>query len=135
MELPARLPGSCVAVGRGTSKAGERIAQSAVVLSVQSGAPKNSTHLAGTGTTTLQSVSCPSSTFCEAVGTKDAGGTAQGGVFLAVNSGVPGSIGETPKGQTLQLNGISCPTTSTCQVVGINPSKQTAEVLTLTTGG
>jgi hypothetical protein len=128
-------PGSCVAVGRGTSKAGERVAQTAVVLNVQAGAPKKLTHLAGSGTVTLQSVSCPSSTFCEAVGTKDADGTAQGGVFMAVNSGLPGSIGATPKGQTLQLNGISCPTTSTCQVVGDNPSKQTAEVLTLTTGG
>ena len=128
--------GSCLVVGRGTERVGGRLSEVPIVVPVRSGKPGPLVDVRGPGTTTLTSVSCPSSTFCEVVGSTGQvgpGGASGRGVVTDVTNGVPGPARSLP-GQGLRLEGVSCPTVEQCWVVGTN-EKDAAQVLSLRVGG
>jgi len=65
------------------------------------------------GTTTLNAISCVSSTTCWAVGTNG-----KAGVVVPIINGVAGSVTTVPDYAVTDLMGISCPSSTTCWVVG-----------------
>jgi hypothetical protein len=123
---------SCLVVGRGTERVGDRLSEVPVVVPVRSGKPGSLVDVRGSGGATLASVSCPSATFCEVVGSSGppgVGGASGRGVAMDVTNGIPGRI-RSVSGGALRLDGISCPTVDQCWVVGTN-AEDAAEVLSL----
>jgi hypothetical protein len=105
----------CVAVGA-TSVDG-----TGVIVPITNGVPGSP--LMVDGTKGLDGVSCPTTTFCEAVGA--GAGT---GVAVPVSSGKPGL--PVAVAGTLALNGVSCPTGPLCEAAGRSATQ--GYVVTLT---
>jgi hypothetical protein len=127
---------SCLVVGRGTQRVGGRLNEVPVVVPVRSGKPGTVVHVRGPRGTSLASVSCPSSTLCEVVGSTGQlgpSGASGHGVVMEVANGRPGSV-RSVAGQELTLDGISCPTVHQCWAVGTN-AKDTALVLSIPVSG
>lgn len=88
--------------------------------------------------TAIQSVACPSSTDCYAVGdnSNDEYPTDSGIIFISTDGGTTWTSQSDPSGTTT-LNDITCPSTTTCYATGannaINPPAPT--VVSTTDGG
>ncbi len=97
----------------------------AAVLQITNGVPGAPQVLpdSGGGVNTLLGISCPSDTFCEAVG------NAQTGVVVPVHSGVPAAPMPVP--DTGGLNGIACTAATDCIAVGSNPDSTLGVVVTV----
>ncbi len=79
----------------------------------------------------LNSVSCPTTSECIAVGQLSSGA---GAIFGTANGGATWSAEAAPAGVGF-LYGISCPSTSDCWAVGQNPSASSGAVIGTTNGG
>jgi hypothetical protein len=82
------------------------------------------------GTSILESVSCPSATQCYAVGLAPTNDDA--GVLVSIVNGQPTSVTEDTA--FIGLMGISCPTDSTCYAVGYDNANDADSVTTITSG-
>jgi hypothetical protein len=127
---------NCLVVGRGTQRVRGRLSEVPVVVPVRSGKPAPVVHVRGPRGTSLASVSCPSTTTCEVVGSTGQlgpGGASGHGVIMEVTNGTPGPV-RSVAGQQLTLDAISCPTVTQCWAVGTN-AKDTAQVLSIPVSG
>lgn len=104
---------SCMAVGSGSDYASSPPTGSALLLAWD-GTSWSSTSVASPGSyASLASVSCPTTSFCMAVGSSSATGPLE-----EVWNGSAWATGTAPTGNGVNLNGVSCVTSSSCLAVG-----------------
>ena len=115
--VPSGGPGAVMAVG-------ENAAGEGVVV------PPQGPAVAVPGTSILESVSCATSSQCDAVGLAPTDDDA--GVLVSIRNGQPTSVTQLPA--FIGLYGIACPTATTCYAVGYDNANDADAVTTITNG-